>query len=100
MPDDKKETQELVDALLRVQRLQAKRKEPRSFHVIIKTEGTDKLIEAPVYLPSIEEARSFGELSVRVLSWYARLTAWKITETKEFANYSFDGANLNPLHIC
>lgn len=100
MTADEKETQELVDALLRVQRLQEKRKQPRSYHVIIKTEGTDKLIEAPVYLPSIEEARSFGELSVKVLSWYARLTAWKITETNETANYSFDGTNLNAIHVC
>lgn len=71
-----------------------------SFRIIIKSEGVAEPFAAPAWFATIEEARAFGELSARVLSWYCRLEAWKINQCERPANYAFDGINLTKLSQC
>ncbi|GEM_PF-4872370 len=52
---------------------------PKSYQVIIRPKHQpDDLISAPIWFPTPEEAREFGELSIRVLGYYIWIDAWRI----------------------
>lgn len=61
-----------------------------SFHVVIKSHGTDSLIEAPAYFASRDQALEFGCLSVQWLGYYACLEAWRVVESRERPNCIFE----------
>jgi hypothetical protein len=54
---------------------------PRSFHVLIRAKDDPTSIEAPVWLATKEEAEAFARASIKVLSWYVWLDAFKISPT-------------------
>jgi hypothetical protein len=94
--------EELTKVAIRV--VQASEREkarrPPSYTVIIKARGTTDIIQAPVWLSTREEARAFGELSVRVLGYYCFLEKWKIEETDRTPNYLFEDGQLLPINRC
>lgn len=71
-----------------------------SYHVLIKAKNDPSLIEAPVWLATREEAESFGKLSIKILSWYANLEAWKIIQCNQLPNYEFADGELAKLNQC
>jgi hypothetical protein len=67
---------------------------PKSYHVIIRGKQDPSVIEAPAWFATPEEAKAFGELSVKVLSWFAWLDAWKIASSDVAPTHVFHGGEL------